>query len=235
MKFTALLIIALFVSTNLFSGHYKKYNDKTGKLVYTLSGSINGEYIYIWDDWGYKELLEQKTTTKVFGFKSEDHNFSLVQGKFTYNWKEGDDQITKMENPALSAFDDGKYNQKEIEKTAEEILKALKFEYQGKEMCEGKLCHKWIGESIGTTTWYWNTYSIKSNVKMMGIEYTMVVKEMNLGAAVDKSLLEIPKNKKIVEVDAQLKQQQNENSDEEGNEDISPEEAKELIKGLFGK
>ena len=63
----------------------------------------------------------------------------------------------------------------------------------------------------------------------------MVVKEMNLGAAVDKTLLEIPKNKKIVDFDEQLKQQQNENSDEEGNEDISPEEAKELIKGLFSK
>jgi len=230
--FLSVALLVVFTSLSI-AGNYKKYADKTGVMTYTASGTTTGEYTYYWDDWGWRELIVEKTMTSAFGMKSENNNFTLSIGKYTYSWKAGDSEIRKMENPILAAFEEDKSKQKDMENAGKEILKTMGFEHKGTQMCEGRKCEYWESPTMGKT-WYWKTYSIKSEMTVMGMSVNMVVKDLNAGAAVDAKKFALPKDMKVVDMDAMMNQ-----SGDEGEDGKKPEEAdkaaKELMKGLFGK
>lgn len=239
MKTVSFLSVALLVVFHSLSlaGNYKKYADKTGTMTYTVSGSTAGEYVYYWDDWGWKELIAERSVTTVFGMKSENNNFTLSIGKYTYTWKASESEIQKIENPVLAAFEEDKSKQKDVEDAGKAILKSMGFEHKGTQMCEGKKCEYWESPTMGKT-WYWKTYSIKSEMSVMGMSVNMVMKELNPGAAVDAKKFELPKEKKVVDMGALMNQPAGD-GDEDDEAGKKPEEAekaaKELMKGLFSK
>ncbi len=232
--FLSVALLVVFTSLSV-AGNYKKYADKTGVMTYTASGSTTGDYTYYWDDWGWRELIVEKTVTSVFGMKTENNNFTLSIGKYTYTWKAADEEIRKMENPILAAFEEDKSKQKDVEDMGKEMLKSMGFEHKGTQMCEGKKCEYWESPTMGKT-WYWKTYSIKSEMSVMGMTVNLVIKDLNPGAAVDAKKFELPKNKKVVDMGQMMDQS---GTDGDGEGEKKPEEAdkatKEVLKGLFGK
>lgn len=222
--FLIAIVMLTLVCSLSYAGKYKKYADKSGSMTYTMSGTTTGEITYYWDDWGYKELIVENSVTKVMGFSTENKSFKLSIGKYTYEWKEGDSEIKKMENPVLAMLEDEKSDQKDVENYGKNILEKMGFKKTGTETVAGKTCEVWESESMGKT-WVWKTYSMKSETSIMGMTINQTMKELKNGAAVDPKKLELPKDKKIVE--------QTMPTGEEGDNPEDVKKAQEMLKGLF--
>jgi hypothetical protein len=236
-KSFSLAIIALFAFALSFSSanaqKYKKYPHKSGKISYELSGDSKGTRTIYWDDYGMKELTEEHSVTKTWGMKSEANTYVLVLGKDVYSWNDDKDKenVYLSSNPIAEAWmEDGK-NNKEVEKSSKDIMVGMGFEKIGDENYKGKNCEIWKGMG-GAKTWTWKTYSLKTDVSMLGIDIVAEAKDMDFGASVPGEKFEYPKGRELIESDEQMQKAYEEN-EEDGEEGINPADVKKALKGLF--
>lgn len=234
------LVIALImlIAGSSFAGEYKKYQVKSGKVVYKMSGNAEGETITYWDDYGYKEVQFSKTKTKIWGMTNEENKTVLTLGSEVYTWKEGDDKVYKAANPAAEIWEEENYDEKDVEEFSFKAMESLGFKKTGEEKLDGKLCD--VYEGMGKI-WIWkkNGIGIKTDLTVMGIHIISDLVDMELDIKVDKKLFKYPENLTIVdETNMQEMMEEQDSSDEE----MSPEEieeakeaAKQMLKGLFGK
>ncbi len=234
MKSLKLAVIAMFAFAFLITPanaqKYKKYPDKSGKITYELSGDTKGKRTIYWDDYGMKELTEEHSVTKTWGMKNENNTYVLMLGKNVYSWNDDKDKETVYlgTNPVAEAWMEDSKTNKEIEKSAKEIMEGLGFKKVGNEVFKGKNCEIWEGLG-GAKTWTWKTYGLKAEVDILGIEIISTASDLDIGASVPSSKFEYPKDRKLVDSDKEMQKAY----EESGEDAVNPAEMKKMIKGLF--
>ncbi len=215
------LAIALLTINAANAQKYKKYYQKSGKLVQNITGNSKGTSVTYWDDYGYKEVKIEKTVTKMFGITSEDEKTSLMIGSKLYTWSEKEDKVTKMTNDIAQTWEQGNYTAEQVGAMSEATLKQLGYKKTGTEVLLGKSCDVW--EGIGKS-WAWKNLNLKAVVKMMGVSITYEPVSLDLDSSVPSNVFDLPVGKEVVNAEDQIP--------DDGSEDSK--NAKKLMKSLFG-
>ena len=219
-RIASLCLVLIVLSGNSYAQKYRKYYQKSGKLVQNITGNSKGTLTVYWDDYGYKEVKIEKTVTKMFGVTNKSHKTNLMIGSVMYEWEEDDDKVTKMTNDIAATWEKGNYTAKQVEAMSIATLKQLGYKKTGTEVILGKTCDVW--EGIGKS-WAWKNLNLKAVVKAMGISINYEPVSLNLNISVPSSVFEIPKDKKIVKPGDEIP--------DDGSEES--EQAKKLMQGIF--
>ncbi|MRT93134.1 hypothetical protein [Ancylomarina sp. 16SWW S1-10-2] len=171
-----ILIIAGFLIIHIASAQQKtqQYAIKSGYIEYTLSGNTNGTKKIWWDNYGEKSRTEtqSETTTKIFGIKNVDKTHTvqiLVKDKY-WTANLADQSGHKGTLPFYQASRQlvDNMTKQEQEDFANQTIAALGGEKLGTENFMGKTCE--VIKVMGSKIWLYKGLSLKSEVKMMGIE-----------------------------------------------------------------
>lgn len=200
MKKMILTVMILCLAVNFaYAGNYKKYPDKSGKIVYELTGNTKGNRTLYWDDYGYKEMTVEKSVTKIFGMTQETNTYTLILGKDVYTWSDQDEKLNKTHNPIIDAWEENGYDDKDMETFAYQVMEQMGYEKTGSETINGKSCEIWEG-SMGKL-WIWSLYNYKTEVKLMGMKMTSLATDVDINSSVPASIFEYPKDREITEVE----------------------------------
>lgn len=199
MKNTLLLISLLFSLVSFGQDTFKKYENKTGYIVYKYSGSATGYQKLSWTDYGHKEYVENSLSMSVMGFTTNENSFLLTLGSTQYKWDKGKTEGIKMVNPISKEYEsyEGEYS-KEMYKA---VMDSLGYKHKGTEVILGKKADIYEG-SMGKF-WIWEGIMLKSTMNIMGMEMTVIATEIKLDATVSASKFVLPKNVKFKDVDAE--------------------------------
>ncbi len=219
-KIASISFFLVLFTVSVHAQKYQKYYQESGKLVQKIEGNSSGTLITYWDYFGYKEVKIEKTVTKIFGISTETNKTTLTIGSVIYEWEENENIVTKMTSDIAATWEKENYTAKQVENMSIATLKQLGYKKTGTEVLLGKTCDVW--EGIGKS-WAWKNLSLKAVVTVMGITINYEPVSLSLTEDVPFTLFELPKGKKVVNIENQIP--------DDGSEES--ENAKNLLKGLF--
>lgn len=181
-------IIALMVFVFAFTiAHskdtgFKRYNVKSGIVVYQLSGMQKGTETLYWDDYGKREARYTESTISIFGMKKTTKQLTILDGEWSYTVNYDEKTVTKTSvehlkqiakgNNLLIAGED--FLEKNGEKTGEETIL-------------DKKCDIWDLSDYSTKLWIWNSIPLKSETDMIvKIALTAISLKINVKVPEDK-------------------------------------------------
>ncbi len=204
------LIITLLVpltwataEENEFEG-YKRYPVESGIIEYKVSGSQTGTETLYFDRWGLREV--KYTDANMMG--NQRSTITLMDGKWTYQIDLGPKTGQKMETPMLKALV-SQAKDKELFTANEEMMKSAGAEKLGTETIAGKECDVWEIKGANTKVWLWNWVSLKTEMKMGGMEIRMEAVSVKIGEKIPAEKFAIPEGITITEVDPKSMMRQN--------------------------
>ncbi len=195
----ALILITLFFITSILSAQkFKRYDFKSGKVEYKLSGAAKGTQTMFFDNYGMKEAKFANMSIEMMGMKQKKNTITIIDGKDTYvvNWESG--TAVKMKTPLYDMFPKGKG----LKNVGEKLMQNMGAEKTGTGTVLGKECDIWEIKKAGTKLWIWKSIPLKVEVKMMGVQMNQVATSVETDIDVPASKFEIPKNIKITEMGA---------------------------------
>ena len=227
-KVISIFVLLMILSTLSYAQKFRKYPFKSGKVEYKLEGSTTGTSILIWDDFGYKELNVENSTSKMFGETTVTNQYSLMLGSEMYEWTDEEKKLYQTTNPLAQKWIDGDYDEDDVEKFSVEMMEALGFEKIGSEIVLGKKCDVYKG--LGKV-WAWKGISMKTEVKVLGTKSIITATKLQTNIKIPSSKFELPRDKELVK-NGNIEQ----HTDEEIEEavEIETEEIKDALKSLFG-
>ncbi|VAX29305.1 hypothetical protein MNBD_IGNAVI01-771 [hydrothermal vent metagenome] len=190
MKTKLYLIFILLILYSVTNGQdFKRYQFKSGKVVYKLSGMMTGTETMYFDDYGRKEVRFNESEVNMMGTKQKTSTQTITDGKYIYSINKQNNTAQKMENPIYSMFtkDD------DLQKIGDDIMKKLGGKKIGNETINGKDCEIWEVQKLGGKVWVWNSISIKSDINMMGMKMTQVAESVETNIDVSPDLFKLPK------------------------------------------
>ncbi|HKK81828.1 MAG TPA: hypothetical protein VJ909_06255 [Prolixibacteraceae bacterium] len=203
---------------------FKKYPFKSGIIEYKMEGNAKGTQVLYWDEYGYREVSIEKSEAKIFGQTIVTNKTTLTLGSKLYEWSEGDTVIYESSNPIAETWEDGNYDEDDVEEFSLQTIESLGYEKTGSGMVVGKKCD--IYDGLGKI-WVWKGLSLRTEVKMLGVKTIIAAESIKTNTHVPGSVFKIPSgmraSKNVVE----------DNMQEEYEEEINPGEIKESFKSLF--
>ena len=197
-KIVLILIILLFITSILSAQKFRRYDFKSGKVEYALSGAAKGTQTMFFDNYGMKEAKFADMTIVMMGMKQKKNTLTIIDGKDTYviNWESG--TAVKMKTPLYNMFPKGT----DLKNAGEKLMRNMGAEKTGTGTVLGKECNIWEIKKAGTKLWIWKSIPLKVEVKMMGIEMNQEATSVETDVNVPAGKFEIPKNIKITEMGA---------------------------------
>ncbi len=197
-KLTITLLVLVFISAALSAQDFKRYDFKSGKVEYKLSGATKGTQTMFFDNYGMKEAKFADMSIEMMGMKQKKNTLTILDGKDTYvvDWEKG--SAVKMKTPLYSMFPKGT----DLKNVGETMMQNMGAEKTGTGTVLGKKCDVWEIKKAGTKLWVWDSIPLKVEVKMMGIEMNQVATSVETDVKIPASKFEIPKSIKITEMGA---------------------------------
>lgn len=229
MRFCIILIFTLCcICSGAHASNYKKYSIKSGKVEYLISGSTRGTQTLYWDNYGYKELLVEKSQTEIMGQISQGYQSTLVLGSNIYTWSENDDKIYLTNNSLNKTWIDNNYTDDNIESYVNEIFRQSGYEKDRTEIFLGKKCEvfKGLGE-----LWVWKGITIKNEINLVGTHTQIIAVDADINWEVQSSKFLIPSGYEVIHIDDIDNKIDKENSGEE--ETLSPAKMEKMLEGLL--
>lgn len=229
-----ILLTFAVIALTVFSSNaqqYRKYPFKSGKIEYALEGSVKGTEILYWDDYGYKEVSIENSESKMFGQTSVTKSTTVTIGTEIYEWSDEDNNVYKTSNPIAETWEEGNYDEDDVEDFSIKLITDLGFEKIGTESILGKSCDVYKG--IGKV-WVWKGLSLKTEVKFLGTNSVIVAKSVDTNIRVSSSLFKIPEDREVIEngnIDEHVNEEMENNSEEVP---INPDDIKKALNSLFG-
>lgn len=180
MKNILMLLIIFCISLNLSFSQKKgkSFSIKSGHIVYKLTGNTYGNRYLWWDEYGYKNCMEEKSVTevKIMGIKNKEerHIHSVMVGKEFWTA----DLIKKTgQKGNIDAYKDiikftEDLTEDEIRQLENELIDSFGGERLGKGMVLGRECE--IISVMGAKLWIYKGLVLKTVVDIMGIENTEI-------------------------------------------------------------
>ena len=197
--FLTLVLAVTFIFGSAEAARYRKYPDKSGKIVYEVTGTSTGIRTVYWDDYGYREISVDDLETKLFGMKKKGVKTTLILGPDQYTWDDGDNRVFKAQNPVAEKYEREDYNYDEVAAYDKALLEGLGFEIVGTDSDMGKPCDIWSG--LGSKVWVWKNHnvSLKSEMNIMGIKVNILATVFDANCSVPGSVFNIPAGREIIE------------------------------------
>jgi hypothetical protein len=183
-----LLFISLILSIVISAQDFKRYEFKSGKVVYQSTGSMTGTETMYFDNYGMLEVKNTKATLEMMGIKQVSDTKVIMNNKFVYTIDNNSGEATKMENPLYSMFPEGT----DLEKVGEEMMKNMGGIKIGTETVSGKDCEIWEIKKLMSKVWVWKSIPIKSEVNMMGLKITQIATSVEVDIDVSADEFKIP-------------------------------------------
>ena len=192
--FLILMLIALYSIT--IGQDFKRYQFKSGKVVYKMSGIQTGTETLYFDDYGRKEVHFNKSVIDMMGVKQKSNTQTIMEGKYIYTIDLEKNTGQKMENPLYEMFSD----EDDLQKVGEDIMKKMGGKKVGTETLNGKECEIWEVQKMGGKIWVWNSIAIRTVVNMMGMNITQEAESIETDIDVSPDLFKIPKGIEIKDI-----------------------------------
>lgn len=190
MKTRLYLLFVLFVIYSITNGQdFKRYQFKSGKVVYKLSGMMTGTETMYFDDYGRKEARFNESEMNMMGTKQKINRQTITDGKYIYSINKQNNTAQKMDNPIYTMFS----KEDDLKKVGEDIMKKLGGKKIGNETIKGKNCEIWDVQKLGGKIWVWNSIAIKSDINMMGMKMTQIAESVETDIDVSPDLFKLPK------------------------------------------
>jgi hypothetical protein len=164
---------------------------KSAIIKYKVSGMNNGtETVYI-DDWGRREAIYKKFTSKMMGIDLERNFMTLIteNGKWVYNIDLKSKTAIRMDNKGFKALQGDSGSNMDV------AIGAVKV---GTEEILGKTCDVWEKSHPHSMAWMWKGIALKKDqdVATMGVVTEAIEIQENVS---------IPKDKLIIPSDVKVK------------------------------
>jgi len=192
-----LLTVMMVLYSTTVGQDFKRYQFKSGKVVYNMTGMQTGTETLYFDDYGRKEVHFNESTIKMMGIEQKSNTQTILEGKFIYTINKDNNTAQKMENPLYEMFSD----EDDVKKIGEDIMKKMGGKKVGTETLNGKECEVWEVPKMGGKIWVWNSISIKTEVNMMGMTITQEAKSIETDITVSSDLFKIPEGIEIKTID----------------------------------
>jgi len=183
-----LILISLLFSITVSAQDFKRYEFKSGKVVYQSTGSMNGAETMYFDNYGMLEVKNTKATLEMMGIKQVTDTKVIMDGKWIYTLDNNSGEANKMENPLYSMFPDGG----DLEKVGEEMMINMGGKKIGTVSLLGKECDIWEIEKLMSKVWVWKSIPLKSEVNMMGMNITQIATNVEVDIDVSADKFKIP-------------------------------------------
>lgn len=204
-KIIQVLVVTLIGSSMLFASvdKMKKYEIKSGKIVYDISTSGNvmgmvkiemkGTKKVTFNDNGLNELVEEHKVTKevAMGQAKEDksHTIQYMKDDFIYSVDFKMKKITRIKNPAMDMmkmFGD----KKSMKKTAEEMMKSMGGKKTGTDKVLGYTCEVW--EMMGVTQCIYKGIPLRIKSNIMGMKNMDIATKADFDISLNKDDFALP-------------------------------------------
>ncbi|MCF6268992.1 MAG: hypothetical protein L3J41_04725 [Melioribacteraceae bacterium] len=183
-----LFLISFIISIAITAQDFKRYEYKSGKVVYKSSGSVTGTETMYFDNYGMVEVKNTKSTLEMMGIKRETDTKVIMKDKWLYTIDNKTGEANKMENPIYSMFPEGG----DLEKAGEEMMINMGGKKVGTETLLGKECDIWEIEKLMSKVWVWKSIPLKSEVSMMGISINQIATSVEVDIDVSPDEFKIP-------------------------------------------
>lgn len=188
-----LILIPMTLYSITIGQDFKRYQFKSGKVVYKMSGIQTGTETLYFDDYGRKEVHFNESVIDMMGVKQKSNTQTIMDGKYIYTIDKEKNTAQKMENPLYSMFSD----EDDLQKVGEDIMKKMGGKKVGTETINGKECEVWEVQKMGGKIWVWESISIKTVVNMMGMVITQEAESIEMDVDVSADLFKIPEGIEI--------------------------------------
>jgi len=183
-----LLFISLIISIAISAQDFKRYEFKSGKVVYQSTGSMTGSETMYFDNYGMLEVKNTTATLEMMGIKQVTDTKVIMNNKWVYTIDNNSGEANKMENPLYSMFPQGT----DLEKVGEEMMKNMGGVKIGTETIIGKNCDIWEIKKLMSKVWVWKSIPIKSEINMMGMKITQIATSVEIDITVSADKFKIP-------------------------------------------
>jgi len=164
---------------------------KSAIIKYKVSGMNNGTEIVYIDDWGRREAIYKKFTTKLMGIDIERNFMTLIteNGKWVYNIDLNSKTAIRTNNAGYKALQGNSGGNMDV------AIGAMKI---GTEEILGKVCDVWKKSYPYSMAWMWKGVALKKDqdVAAMGVVTEATDIQENIS---------IPEDKLIIPVDVKVK------------------------------
>ncbi len=231
MRIKILLIFAAcFICLNIYADNYKRYPFKSGRVEYALSGNTQGIQVLYWDNYGYNELLVEKSQTEIMGQKSLSYKSTLTQGNDVYTWSDDDDKIYLVKTSLNDKWNRNNYSDDDIEIFLTEIFKEAGYEKNRTEILLGKKCD--VYEGLGEL-WIWKGIKLKTEIRLFGTYNQVIAVDINLSWDAQSSIFAVPSGYRMVNIENVDEEIDQKSYSEDGA--LDSVEIQKMLEGLFEK
>ncbi|MBU0476169.1 MAG: hypothetical protein KKF62_18640 [Bacteroidetes bacterium] len=196
-KMSFVLFALLIIVSTTFSQNFKRYQFKSGKVVYQSSGAMVGTETMYFDNYGMLEVKNTKVAMEIMGIKQETDSKVIMDGNWVYSIDNITKAANKMENPLFAMFPKGT----DIEKVGEEMMINLGGKKIGTETIIGKSCDIWEVEQMMSKIWIWKSIPIKTEVNMMGMNITQIATSVEVDIKVSPDEFKLPEGVNIQDME----------------------------------
>jgi len=192
------LIIFFAISVLISAQDLKRYQFKSGKVVYQSTGSMVGTETLFFDNYGMREAKYSKVVLDIMGMKQEIDAKTIMEEKWIYAIDNTSNKASKMENPLWEMIPNGT----DIEKIGEEMMTNLGGKKIGTEVLLGKTCDIWEVEQMMSKIWIWKSIPLKSEVNAMGMTFAQIATSVEVDIPVSADEFKLPEGIEIQEINA---------------------------------
>lgn len=167
---------------------------KSAIIKYKVSGMNNGtETVYI-DDWGKREAIYKKFTTKMMGIDLERNFMTLIteNGKWVYNIDLNSRIAIRMNNAGFKALHGNSGGNMDV------AIGAMKI---GTEEILGKVCNVWEKSYPYSKTWMWKGIALKKDQDVAAMGVVTEATEIQINISIPEDKLIIPSDVKVKVLD----------------------------------
>ncbi len=174
----------------------KRYPElKTAIITYKVSGMSTGtEVVYI-DDWGRREAIYKKITTKMMGVDLERNFMTLItdNGKWIYNIDLNSKIAIKMDETGYKSLAGN------TGRNMDETIGAVKI---GTEEIVGKVCDVWKKGYPYSMAWIWKGVALKKDQDVAAMSVITEATEVQENISIPEDKFAIPPGVKVKVLDA---------------------------------
>lgn len=200
-----ILMLATFVfQINANAQEFKKYYQKSGKLVQKLTGSATGTQTIIWDDYGNKELT--MSDMSMMGMSQKQS--SLIIGKDMYSWNSMEPTVAHMQNGIAEEYQKRNYTADDFAQLANEMMEQSGFVKKDNETLMGKECTVWEN-SQGIKVWGWKNLTLQMTMNAMGMSLKYEPVSLDLDINIPAGTFDLPKDKTVEDKTDEKKEAEN--------------------------
>jgi len=160
------------------------FPSEQGKIVYRLTGSLEGSEIWYWSDWGKKQRKETTAVMKIMGMEQDQNSVTVILEDKVYNLDTEKKTGTLLSTGLGNATSERDY-------TTDDAMEQMNGVKKEEKMLIGKLCQVWVMEELMTETWIWKGIPLKTNVNMGMVKSDVEATSVDLNPNLSSDLFNI--------------------------------------------